>query len=129
MHIFILLIVITISSCAPIKYSHDYFLECEEKYKEFISLSSCALKDIRKDCENKPDCKLKSKRFVKVIERLQIMVNNEEISDNEAMFRYLNLIDIEISKNNDFKYSYYPEYYNDYFSRRMLPIYLRNNFY
>ena len=24
---------------------------------------------------------------------------------------------------------YYPEYYNDYYSRRMLPIYLRNNFY
>ena len=43
------------------------------------------------------------------------MVNNEEISDNEAMFRYLNLIDIEISKNIDIKYNYYPEYYNDYF--------------
>ena len=27
------------------------------------------------------------------------MVNNEEISDNEAMFRYLNLIDVEIFKN------------------------------
>ena len=29
------------------------------------------------------------------------MVDSEEISDNEAMFRYLNLIDVEISKNNN----------------------------
>ena len=129
MQILMLLLVIMISSCAPIKYSHDYFLDCEDKHSDFKSLSSCAFEEIKKDCEDKPDCKLKSKRFVKVIERLRLMVNNEEISDNEAMFRYLNLIDIEISKNIDFKYSYYPEYYNDYYSRRMLPIYLRNNFY
>ena len=111
------------------KYSHNYFLDCEDKHNDFKNLSSCAFEEIKKDCKDKPDCKLNSKRFVKVIERLQLMVNNEEISDNEAMFRYLNLIDIEISKNKDLRYGYYPEYYNDYYSRRMLPMYLRNNFY
>ncbi len=129
MQILKLLLVIMISSCAPMKYSHDYFLNCEDKHNDFKSLYSCAFEEIKKDCEDKPDCKLKSKRFVKVIERLRLMVDNEEISDNEAMFRYLNLIDVEVSKNNNLKYSYYPEYYNDYYSRRMLPIYLRNNFY
>ena len=129
MPIFILLIVITISSCAPIKYSHDYFLDCEEKNNEFTSLSSCALENIRKDCENKPECKLKNKRFVKIIERLKLMVNNDEISDNEAMFRYLNLIDLEISKNKDFIHGHYPGYINDYYTRRILPNYLRHNFY
>ena len=57
------------------------------------------------------------------------MVNNKEISDNEAMFRYLNLIDIEIFKNEDFIYRYYPKYFDDYYTRPMLPIYLRSNFY
>ena len=81
-----------------------------------------------KDCQDKPDCKVKSKRFVKVIEKLKLMVNNKEISDNEAMFRYLNLIDIEIFKNEDFIYRYYPKYFDDYYTRPMLPIYLRSNF-
>lgn len=129
MRIFILPLVIIISSCAPIKYSHDYFLDCEEKHNEFTRLSSCALEDIRKDCENKPECKLKNKRFVKIIERLKLMVNNDEISDNEAMFRYLNLIDFEISKNKDFMRGHYPRYIDDYYARRILSNYLRNNFY
>ena len=129
MHILMLLLVVIISSCTPMKYSHNYFLDCEDKHNDFKNLSSCAFEEIKKDCEDKLDCKLKSKRFVKVIKRLQLMVSNKEISDNEAMFRYLNLIDIEISKNKDFRYGYYPEYYNDYYSRRMLPMYLRNNFY
>ena len=124
-----LLLVVMISSCTPMKYSHNYFLACEDTHNDFNNLSSCAFEEIKKDCKDKSDCKLKSKRFVKVIERLQLMVSNKEISDNEAMFRYLNLIDIEISKNKDLRYGYYPEYYNDYYSRRMLPMYLRNNFY
>ena len=129
MHILMLLLAVLISSCTPMKYSHNYFLDCEDKHNDFKNLSSCAFEEIKKDCKDKSDCKLKSKRFVKVIERLQLMVSNKEISDNEAMFRYLNLIDIEISKNKDLRYGYYPEYYNDYYSRRMLPMYLRNNFY
>ena len=129
MHILMLLLVVMISSCTPMKYSHNYFLDCEDKHNDFKNLSSCAFEEIKKDCKDKSDCKLKSKRFVKVIERLQLMVSNKEISDNEAMFRYLNLIDIEISKNKDLRYGYYPEYYNDYYSRAMLPMYLRNNFY
>ncbi len=129
MQIFILLLAITISSCTPIKYSHDYFLRCEDKYNDFTSLASCALGDIMKDCENKPDCKIKNKRFVKIIERLKLMVINKEISDNEAMFRYMNLIDIETSKNKDFIRGYYSEYINNYYTRPILPMYLRNNFY
>ena len=58
MQIFMLLLVIVISSCAPIKYSHDYFLDCEDKHSDFKSLSSCAFEEIKKDCEDKPDCKL-----------------------------------------------------------------------
>ena len=99
MHILMLLLVVMISSCTPMKYSHNYFLDCEDKHNDFKNLSSCAFEEIKKDCKDKSDCKLKSKRFVKVIERLQLMVSDKEISDNEAMFRYLNLIDIEISKN------------------------------
>ena len=106
MQILMILLAIMISSCAPIKFSHDYFLDCEDKHSDFKSLSSCAFEEIKKIVKINQIVNLK-KRFVKVIERLQLMVNNEEISDNEAMFRYLNLIDIEISKNNDFKYSYY----------------------
>ena len=50
------------------------------------------------------------------------MVQNNEISDNEAMFRYYNLIDYEESKseirrNMDFlKYHYYP---HSYYLQRM----------
>ena len=48
------------------------------------------------------------------------MVKNNEISDNEAMFRYYNIIDLEESKfntmrNMDFSsYHYYP---NNYYVR------------
>ena len=46
-----------------------------------------------------------------MLKRLQIMVQNNEISDNEAMFRYYNLIDYEESKfekrNIDFSNYHY----------------------
>ena len=49
--------------CAQSK-GPSYFLDCEDKHSDFKSLSSCAFEEIKKDCEDKSDCKLKSKRFV-----------------------------------------------------------------
>ena len=82
-------------------------------------ISSCALKKIQKDCNNDTNCRNENTRFVDVIKRLQTMVQNNEITNNEAMFRYYNLIDYEESKskikrNADFSnYHYYP--YSYYF--------------
>ena len=61
------------------------------------------------------------------------MVENDEISENEAMFRYLNLIELEESKfqytnNKNFNYGYYPSY-NDFYVRGMLPFYFRNGYF
>jgi len=56
------------------------------------------MKEINEDCLGNSVCKLEESRFVNIIKRLQVMVNNDEISENEAMFRYFNLIDYEESK-------------------------------
>ena len=106
-----------ITSCASSKYSYNYFVDCEKKFSEFTNLSSCALEQIQNDCNNNINCRNENTRFVDAIKRLQIMVQNNEISDNEAMFRYYNLIDyeeskFEIRKNMDFSnYHYYPRSY------------------
>tara|TARA_Y100000994_G_scaffold193211_1_gene162503 strand:- start:73 stop:477 length:405 start_codon:yes stop_codon:yes gene_type:complete len=119
MKYFLILSLLIITSCASSKYSYSYFVDCEKKYTEFTYLSSCALKKIQKDCNNNTNCRNENTRFVDAIKRLQIMVENNEISDNEAMFRYYNLIDYEESKfktrrNMDFSnYHYYP--YSYYF--------------
>ena len=41
------------------------------------------------------------------------MVNNEEISENEAMFRYLNLVDYEESKFKMSGNMHLPNFYNN----------------
>ena len=133
MKLLILLLIPIVSSCTKIKGSHDYFLSCEEKFSDFKRLSSCALKEIAKDCNDRQDCNLQNERFVKIIKKLELMVNNNEISDNEAMFRYLNLIELEESKfqytnNKNFNYGYYPSY-NDFYVRGMLPFYFRNGYF
>ena len=97
------------------------FVNCEEKFSEFNELTSCAFKQIQQDCKKESDCKFKNKRFVEIINRLKTMVENDEISENEAMFRYLNLIELEESKfqytnNKNFNYGYYPSY-NDFYVR------------
>ena len=103
-----------LTSCATSKYPHSYFSDCEKKFSKFINLSSCAIKEIQKDCENKPNCRNGKNRFVDIMKRLATMVDKGEISDNEAMFRYLNLMDLEESKyyatrNLDFiNYHYFP---------------------
>ena len=102
-----------LTSCASSKSTYSYFLDCEKNFSEFLDLSSCALKDIQKDCQDKLNCINLDNRFVDIIKRLKVMVDRKEISDNEAMFRYFNLMDFEESKfkttkNNDFKnYNYY----------------------
>ena len=120
MKYFLIFSLLFITSCASSKYSYSYFVDCEKKFSEFTNLSSCALKNIQKDCNDNINCRNGNTRFVDAIKRLQIMVQNNEISDNEAMFRYYNIIDLEESKfntirNMDFSsYHYYP---NNYYVR------------
>tara|TARA_B100000989_G_scaffold292689_1_gene268993 strand:+ start:510 stop:914 length:405 start_codon:yes stop_codon:yes gene_type:complete len=133
MHLVILFMIFVTSSCATSKYSHNYFLNCEKKFSEFNALTSCALEQIQQDCKKVSDCKFENKRFVEIIKRLKTMVENDEITENEAMFRYLNLIEIEETKfqytnRKNFNYEYYPNY-NDFYVRGMLPFYFRNGYF
>ena len=98
MNLFLTFIIFFLTSCSAIKYPHNYFADCEKNFTEFSALSECAMKEINEDCLGNSVCKLEESRFVNIIKRLQVMVNNEEISENEAMFRYFNLIDYEESK-------------------------------
>ena len=91
-----------------------------KKFSEFTDLSSCALKKIQKECSNNTNCRNENTRFVDVMKRLQTMVEKNEISDNEAMFRYYNLIDSEESRFNARKnlyFSPYQHYSNDFYLR------------
>ena len=133
MKLIIPFIIFVTSSCATHKYSHNYFLNCEKEFNEFNELTSCALKRIRQDCKNESDCQFENKRFVEIIKKLKIMVENDEISENEAMFRYLNLIEVEETKfqytnRKNFNYGYYPNY-NDFYLRGMLPFYFRHGYF
>mgnify|MGYP001223514954 CR=1 FL=1 len=133
MRYFLILSILILNSCTLSKYPHSYFANCEEKFDDFTNLSSCGLKEIQEDCEDNFNCKNENSRFVDIIKRLKIMVDNKEISENEAMFRYLNLIELEESKfqnknNKNFNYGYYPSY-NDFYVRGMLPFYFRNGYF
>ena len=111
---------LTITSCVSSKYSYSYFVDCEKKFSEFTDLSSCALKKIQNECSNNTNCRNENTRFVDAMKRLQIMVKNNEISDNEAMFRYYNIIDLEESKFNTMRnmdFSSYHYYRNNYYVR------------
>ena len=114
------------ASCSYNKHPHSYFSDCEKKFSEFTNLSSCALKQIEEDCDNVSNCQNEDVRFVDIIKRLQIMVDNNEISDNEAMFRYYNLIDFEESKFRKVRntgFSNYHYYWNDFNVRGNPPCY------
>ena len=119
MKYFLIFSLFILNSCASFKNTHSYFSDCERKFNEFSKLSSCALKEIQNNCENNSNCPEENNRFVDIMKRLQIMVDNNEISNNEAMFRYFNLMDLEETKlkirNMDFpSYDYYP---NNYYFR------------
>ena len=119
---FLIFSLFILNSCASFKNTHSYFSDCEKKFNEFSKLSSCALKEIQNNCDNNSNCPEKNNRFVDLMKRLQIMVDNNEISNNEAMFRYFNLMDLEETKlkmrNMDFSsYDYYP---NNYYFRGII---------
>ena len=127
MKYFFIFSLLIITSCTSIKYSHNYFADCEKKFSKFTDLSKCALKEIQEDCNNNSlNCQNEKSRFVITMKRLQIMVDNNEISDNEAMFRYYNLIDFEESKfytmrNMDLlNYHHFP---NNYYLKGIPPCY------
>tara|TARA_Y200000002_G_C22592715_1_gene625960 strand:+ start:140 stop:547 length:408 start_codon:yes stop_codon:yes gene_type:complete len=134
MRIFALVLIFLNSSCVSHKYTHDFFLDCEKKFSEFNNLTSCALDEINKSCVDETSCHYKSSRFVEIIERLKMMVDNQEITENEAMFRYLNLIEIEESKHNftnntNHSYVYPLLNYDTIYSRGMMPFYFSNGFF
>ena len=82
---FLIFSLFIITSCASSKYSYSYFVDCEKKFSEFTNLSSCALKNIQKDCNDNINCRNGNTRFVDAIKRLQIMVQKNEISDNTKL--------------------------------------------
>ena len=117
MQTFVIFFLLILSSCVSFKPTYNYFVECEKGNVKFSDLSSCAFEKIEKDCKSD------SERFLKIIKRLQLMVDNKEITENEAMFRYLNLVDFEESKfktekNRDVRNH---SYYIDSFYLRRLP--------
>ena len=113
MKLFLTLTIFLLTSCSAVKYPHNYFTDCEQKFTEFIALSECAIKEINEDCQGNSICKTEESRFVNIIKRLRVMVNNKEISENEAMFRYLNLVDYEESKFKISGSMHLPSFYNN----------------
>lgn len=131
--IFIFLVFLT-TSCASKKYSLNYFQKCEKEFNKFSELSSCALESIKKDCVDESKCLMKDERFLEIVKTLKLMVEQNEITENEAMYRYLNLIEIEQSKSkltyrNNLNYGYYPGNFNYNYSRNLLPFYFRNGYF
>ena len=85
-------LVIFIVSCSTNKLSYEYFSECEELHNTFSTISKCGLNKVKKSCINENDCNLSKDRFVNIIEQLNLMVTKKQISEDEAFFRYLNII-------------------------------------
>ena len=86
------LLVIFMVSCSANKLSYEYFSECEELHNTFSTISKCGLNKVNESCINENDCNLSKDRFVNIIEQLNLMVTKKEISEDEAFFRYLNII-------------------------------------
>ena len=86
------LLVIFMVSCSANKLSYEYFSECEELHNTFSTISKCGLNKVNESCINENDCSLSKDRFVNIIEQLNLMVTKKEISEDEAFFRYLNII-------------------------------------
>lgn len=129
---FLIFILFFITSCASIKYPHSYFSDCEKNFNKFSNLYSCALKEIEKNCKNKSNCKVEENRFVDIMKRLQIMVDNEEISENEAMLRYFNIIDLEelkFRRTNNIYTSNYHYFLNNSILRGMSSYKIYNGIY
>ena len=95
MRFFLTFCLLVLTSCASSKFPHSYFVDCEKKFTDFTNLSTCAIKEIERDCKDLSNCSNKNSRFVNIMERLKSMVDGNEITENEAMFRYLNIIESE----------------------------------
>ena len=124
----VLYLSIFVVSCSTNKLSHEFFSECEDSHDSFSKISACGLTKVDKVCLNSNDCYLFNDRFVNIIEQLNLMVINKEISENEALFRYLNIInsfenDKQILQN---KMNNFPHDYN-YTRFRNYPFYLNCN--
>ena len=85
-------LVIFVVSCSTNKHSYEYFSECEEIHNTFSTISKCGLNKVNESCINENDCNLSKDRFVNIIEQLNLMLTKKEISEDEAFFRYLNII-------------------------------------
>ena len=85
-------LVIFVVSCSTNKHSYEYFSECEELHNTFSTISKCGLNKVDESCINENDCSLSKDRFVNIIEQLNLIVTKKEISEDEAFFRYLNII-------------------------------------
>ena len=83
---------ILIVSCSTNKLSYEYFSDCEDLHNTFSAISKCGLNKVNESCINENDCNLSKDRFVNIIEQLNLMVTKKEISEDEAFFRYLNII-------------------------------------
>ena len=85
-------LVIFIVSCSTNKLSYEYFSACEELHNTFSTISKCGLNKVNESCINENDCNLSKDRFVNIIEQLNLMVTKKQITEDEAFFRYLNII-------------------------------------
>ena len=85
-------LVIFIVSCSTNKLSYEYFSDCEDLHNTFSAISKCGLNKVNESCINENDCNLSKDRFVNIIEQLNLMVTKKQISEDEAFFRYLNII-------------------------------------
>ena len=84
--------VILTVSCSTSKLSYEHFSDCEDLHNTFSAISKCGLNKVNESCINENDCNLSKDRFVNIIEQLNLMVTKNEISEDEAFFRYLNII-------------------------------------
>ena len=87
-----LVLAILIVSCSTNKLSYEYFSDCEDLHNTFSAISICGLNKVNESCINANDCRLSKDRFVNIIEQLNLMITKKEISEDEAFFRYLNII-------------------------------------
>ena len=87
-----LVLAILIVSCSTNKLSYEYFSDCEDLHNTFSAISKCGLNKVNESCINENDCNLSKDRFVNIIEQLNLMVTKKQISEDEAFFRYLNII-------------------------------------
>ena len=87
-----LVLAILIVSCSTNKLPYEYFSDCEDLHNTFSAISKCGLNKVNESCINTNDCHLSKDRFVNIIEQLNLMVTKKEISEDEAFFRYLNII-------------------------------------